>query len=100
MDRGPYEMYTQEELTFQERYAFAQLLRNGGLLWSSAIRWVVGLYGRSEIRDGSCRLALSARGSSPPGNRQPVLAMAEEEARRRGCARITLTTLSVEAPGF
>jgi GNAT superfamily N-acetyltransferase len=29
-----------------------------------------------------------------------VLAMAEEEARRRGCTRITLTTLSVEAPGF
>jgi hypothetical protein len=26
--------------------------------------------------------------------------MAEEEGRRRGCTRITLTTLSVEAPGF
>lgn len=29
MDRGPYEMYSQEELAFQKRYAFAQLLRNG-----------------------------------------------------------------------
>ena len=29
MDRGPYEMYTTEELAFQKRYAFAQLLRNG-----------------------------------------------------------------------
>ncbi|HET7883553.1 MAG TPA: amidohydrolase family protein [Acetobacteraceae bacterium] len=29
MDRGPYEMYTAEELAFQKRYAFAQLLRNG-----------------------------------------------------------------------
>jgi cytosine/adenosine deaminase-related metal-dependent hydrolase len=29
MDRGPYEMYTPEELSFQKRYAFAQLLRNG-----------------------------------------------------------------------
>jgi len=29
MDRGPYEMYTAEELVFQKRYAFAQLLRNG-----------------------------------------------------------------------
>jgi GNAT superfamily N-acetyltransferase len=29
-----------------------------------------------------------------------VLAMAEEEGRRRGCTRITLTTLSIEAPGF
>ena len=27
--RGPYEMYTPEELAFQKRYAFAQLLRNG-----------------------------------------------------------------------
>ena len=29
-----------------------------------------------------------------------VLALAEEEGRRRGCTRITLTTLSIEAPGF
>jgi len=29
-----------------------------------------------------------------------VLAVAEEECRRRGCTRIALTTLSVEAPGF
>lgn len=27
--RGPYEMYTQDELAFQKRYAFAQLLLNG-----------------------------------------------------------------------
>jgi ribosomal protein S18 acetylase RimI-like enzyme len=29
-----------------------------------------------------------------------LLAMAEDEARRRGCTRITLSTMSVEAPGF
>ena len=29
-----------------------------------------------------------------------VLAVAEEEGRQRGCTRIALTTLSVEAPGF
>ncbi len=29
MARGPYEMYLPEELAFQKRYAFAQLLRNG-----------------------------------------------------------------------
>jgi GNAT superfamily N-acetyltransferase len=29
-----------------------------------------------------------------------VLAMAEDEGRRRGCTRIALTTLSIEAPGF
>ncbi|WP_263483386.1 amidohydrolase family protein [Mesorhizobium sp. CA6] len=29
MDAGPYEMYTPEELVFQKRHAFAQLIRNG-----------------------------------------------------------------------
>jgi cytosine/adenosine deaminase-related metal-dependent hydrolase len=29
MVRGPYEMYSPEELAFQKRYAFAQLIRNG-----------------------------------------------------------------------
>jgi GNAT superfamily N-acetyltransferase len=29
-----------------------------------------------------------------------VLTMAEKEGRRRGCTRIALTTLSIEAPGF
>ncbi len=29
MEHGPYEMYSPEELAFQKRYAFAQLLRNG-----------------------------------------------------------------------
>jgi ribosomal protein S18 acetylase RimI-like enzyme len=29
-----------------------------------------------------------------------VLAMAEEEARKRGCTRITLSTMDIQAPGF
>jgi cytosine/adenosine deaminase-related metal-dependent hydrolase len=29
VERGPYEMYSPDELAFQKRYAFAQLLRNG-----------------------------------------------------------------------
>ncbi len=29
LERGPYEMYSPEELAFQKRYAFVQLLRNG-----------------------------------------------------------------------
>ena len=29
VDRGPYEMYSPEELAFQKRFAFAQLLLNG-----------------------------------------------------------------------
>src|SRR5207253_3352315 len=29
-----------------------------------------------------------------------LLAMAEEEGRRRGCARVALNTLEIQAPGF
>lgn len=29
VERGPYEMYTPEELAFQKRFAFAELIRNG-----------------------------------------------------------------------
>ena len=29
-----------------------------------------------------------------------LLAMAEEEGRRRGCTRITLSTMEIQAPGF
>jgi GNAT superfamily N-acetyltransferase len=29
-----------------------------------------------------------------------VLKMAEEEAKRRGCSRITLNTMEIQAPGF
>lgn len=29
VDRGPYEMYSHDELVFQKRFAFSQLLRNG-----------------------------------------------------------------------
>jgi GNAT superfamily N-acetyltransferase len=61
---------------------------------------VGGLHGRSEfglvyiawffLPEDLRRARISSR----------VLAMAEEEGRRRGCTRIALTTLSVEAPGF
>ena len=61
---------------------------------------VGGLYGRSEygmVYVDWLFLPEDLRGARI-GSR--VLTMAEDEARRRGCTRITLTTLSVEAPGF
>jgi GNAT superfamily N-acetyltransferase len=63
-------------------------------------RVVGGLYGRSEfglvyvdwlfLPEDLRRARIGSR----------VLAIAEEEGRRRGCTRIALTTLSVQAPGF
>jgi len=61
---------------------------------------VGGLHGRSEfglVYVGWLFLPEDLR-RARIGTR--VLAMAEEEGRRRGCTRIALTTLSVEAPGF
>ena len=61
---------------------------------------VGGLYGRSAFGlvsvDGLLRPEDVRRARI--GSR--VLAMAEEEGRRRGCTRIVLTTLSVQAPSF
>jgi GNAT superfamily N-acetyltransferase len=59
-----------------------------------------GLYGRTSFG-----LVYVERFFLPEGLRRDrigsrVLAMAEEEGRRRGCTRIALTTLSVQAPGF
>jgi GNAT superfamily N-acetyltransferase len=61
---------------------------------------VGGLYGRSSfglVYVDRFFLPEDLRGERI-GSR--VLAMAEDEGRRRGCTRIALTTLSVQAPGF
>ena len=59
-----------------------------------------GLHGRSEFG-----LLYIAWFFLPEDQRRArigsrVLAIAEEEGRRRGCSRIALTTLSIEAPGL
>src|SRR5712671_4254300 len=61
---------------------------------------VGGLHGRSEF--GLVYVAWLFLPEDLRGARigSRVLAMAEEEGRRRGCTRIALTTLSIEAPGF
>jgi len=61
---------------------------------------VGGLYGGSYL--GQLRID---RFFLPEGRRRGrlgsrVLAMAEEEGRRRGCTRIVLNTLEIQAPGF
>ena len=61
---------------------------------------VGGLHGRSEY--GLVYVAWFFLPEDLRGARigSRVLAIAEEEGRRRGCTRIALTTLSIEAPGF
>jgi GNAT superfamily N-acetyltransferase len=59
-----------------------------------------GLYGGSYL--GQLRVD---RFFLPEGLRRDrigsrVLAMAEEEGRRRGCFRVTLNTMEIQAPGF
>jgi len=59
-----------------------------------------GLYGGSYL--GQLRVD---RFFLPEGLRRfrlgsRLLAMAEEEGRRRGCTRVTLNTMEIQAPGF
>jgi GNAT superfamily N-acetyltransferase len=59
-----------------------------------------GLHGRSEFGLVYVAWFFLAEDWRGVGIGSRVLAMAEEEGRRRGCTRIALTTLSIEAPGF
>jgi GNAT superfamily N-acetyltransferase len=61
---------------------------------------VGGLHGRSEFGLVYVAWFFLPEDLRRTGIGSRVLAMAEEEGRRRGCTRIALTTLSVEAPGF
>ena len=61
---------------------------------------VGGLYGRSEFGMVYVDWLFLPEDFHRRGVGSRVLATAEEEARQRGCTRIALTTLSVEAPGF
>ena len=59
-----------------------------------------GLHGRSEFGLVYVAWFFLPEDRRRAGIGSRVLAMAEEEGRRRGCTRIALTTLSIEAPGF
>ncbi len=61
---------------------------------------VGGLHGRSEFGLVYIAWFFLPEDLRRAGIGSRVLAMAEEEGRRRGCTRIALTTLSIEAPGF
>ena len=61
---------------------------------------VGGLYGRSEYGLAYVDWFFLPEDLRRKGIGSRVLVTAEQEGRRRGCRRILLTTLSVEAPGF
>ena len=77
---------------FRRLAVFARDPRNGKV--------VGGLYGRSEFGLVYVDWLFLPEDLRRAGIGSRVLAMAEEEGRRRGCTRIALTTLSVQAPGF
>jgi len=59
-----------------------------------------GLHGASymgQLRIDRFFLPEGLRGDRLGGQ---ALAMAEDEGRRRGCTRMTLTTMEIQAPGF
>ena len=59
-----------------------------------------GLHGRSEFGLVYVAWFFLPEDRRRAGIGSRALAMAEEEGRRRGCTRIALTALSIEAPGF
>jgi GNAT superfamily N-acetyltransferase len=61
---------------------------------------VGGLHGRSEFGLVYVAWFFLPEDLRRAGIGSRVLAMAEQEGRRRGCTQIALTTLSIEAPGF
>ena len=61
---------------------------------------VGGLHGRSEFGLVYIAWFFLPEDLRRAGIGSRVLAIAEVERRRRGCTRIALTTLSVQAPGF
>jgi GNAT superfamily N-acetyltransferase len=86
--------YNESQTGYRDNRPLAVFVRD------AAGKVVGGLYGRT-----SWGLVYVDRFFLPEGLRRDrigsrVLAMAEEEGRRRGCTRIALTTLSVQAPGF
>jgi GNAT superfamily N-acetyltransferase len=87
--------YNQSQTGYRDNRPLAVFVRD-----PATGKVVGGLYGRTSfglVYVDRFFLPADLRGERV-GSR--VLAMAEDEGRRRGCTRIALTTLSVQAPGF
>jgi GNAT superfamily N-acetyltransferase len=61
---------------------------------------VGGLYGGSYLKQLRVDRFFLPEGLRRDRIGSRLLRMAEEEGRRRGCSRVTLNTLEIQAPGF
>jgi GNAT superfamily N-acetyltransferase len=87
--------YNEAQAGYSDSRALAVLVRD-----SETKRVVGGLLGRTSL--GLLRVERFFLPESLRRNRlgSRILAMAEQEARRRGCTRAVLSTLHFQAPGF
>ena len=87
--------YNEAQVGYSDSRSLAVLVRD-----PETTKVVGGLYGRTSL--GLLRVE---RFFLPEDSRRDrlgsrILAMAEEEGRRRGCTRAVLSTLHFQAPGF
>jgi GNAT superfamily N-acetyltransferase len=87
--------YNEAQAGYSDSRALAVLVRD-----SETKRVVGGLLGRTSL--GLLRVERFFLPESLRRNRlgSRILAIAEQEARRRGCTRAVLSTLHFQAPGF
>ena len=87
--------YNEAQAGYSDSRALAVLVRD-----PKTKKVVGGLFGRTSL--GLLRVERFFLPGSLRRNRlgSRILAMAEEEARRRGCTRAVLSTLHFQAPGF
>jgi cytosine/adenosine deaminase-related metal-dependent hydrolase len=92
LERGPYEMYSPEELAFQKRYAFAQLLLNGittALPIASLFYREWGETTAEFHRCGGCGGSVGLTGLSRPGLPQRGVGRGARRTHRAGIRRGT-----------
>jgi GNAT superfamily N-acetyltransferase len=87
--------YNEAQAGYSDSRALAVLVRD-----PETKKVVGGLFGRTSL--GLLRVERFFLPESLRRNRlgSRILAMAEQEARRRGCTRAVLSTLHFQAPGF
>jgi GNAT superfamily N-acetyltransferase len=87
--------YNEAQAGYSDSRALAVLVRD-----PETKKVVGGLSGRTSLGLLRVERFFLPEGLRRDGLGSRILAMAEEEARRRGCTRAVLSTLQFQAPGF